>query len=416
MSDSGASAASFLLRLGRLALEAGADTEQTRRLVDDAASASGARSELFIGSERLLVMIDGMQSRVRIGHAINGFGINAGRLAALKALVRDLHHEGFALSEASRRLVSIESDQGSHPGWLVIVAVAGTAAALSRLFGAVWPVVGVSFIVGLISTVLRRRLAASRFNGIAGSFLTALLSGVAGVLLLRLTSNAAPALCLTAAGMILVPGVPLINAVSDLVHGHPSMGIARLVTSITMVLAIAAGLFLATGITGTRLPVLEGPGSVSLPEDVLFSAIAALGYTLLFNVNARAIWIGVLCGVLTHSGRTLLEGVGLDVSSATLICAFCGGALACGFGRWLAVPWTAFAFPGVVAMIPGSYAFRGAIGCLQIMVDGPASPAAIVSGTLSVLIAAMVMTIGIGIGLMSAYAMMQTFADQDRRM
>jgi uncharacterized membrane protein YjjB (DUF3815 family) len=46
--------------------------------------------------------------------------------------------------------------------------------------------------------------------------------------------------------------------------------------------------------------------------------------------------------------------------------ALAGGVLAQGFGRYFHAPAAAFAFPGLVAMVPGSYAFRAVLGALQI--------------------------------------------------
>ncbi|RSV52417.1 hypothetical protein CA233_01695 [Sphingomonas sp. ABOLD] len=49
-------------------------------------------------------------------------------------------------------------DGPDHPAWLTVIAVATTAAALARLFGADSPVVAAAFLAGLINTALRRTL------------------------------------------------------------------------------------------------------------------------------------------------------------------------------------------------------------------------------------------------------------------
>jgi uncharacterized membrane protein YjjP (DUF1212 family) len=405
MSDDRQAVGSLLLRLGRLALESGADSEHTRELVTRAAYALNVDAQLFIGSDRLLVMTDqSPEARTRVGHAIGSLGVNASRLAALDDLARQLMHDSIGLEAARRRLDEIDGQGALYPHWLVILGVAATAASLARLFGAAWPVVAAAFVAGIVSTGLRLAFSARGFNPTAATFLTALASAATGVLSLRFWPSAPAALCLTAAGMILVPGVPLINGIADLVRGHPAMGVARLAGSIAVVLAIGSGLFLATLLTGTHLPVLEGPGSVGFCEDAIFSGVAAVGYALLFNAPLRAIGLCVVAGVCSHAGRTLIDSLGMDVSAATCACALVAGLLACLFARLTRLPWTVFAFPGVVAMIPGSYAFRAAIGLLLIMRSGPASPPALVAGTISAGVAAIVMTVGVGVGLLVAFA------------
>jgi uncharacterized membrane protein YjjB (DUF3815 family) len=83
--------------------------------------------------------------------------------------------------------------------------------------------------------------------------------------------------------------------------------------------------------------------------------------------------------VASHTLRTLLFHFGLDLITGTLIGALVVGFLAQGFAHRFRAPAVALAFPGVVAMVPGAYAFRAVFGTLQIA-EGTA---ATVSETLS---------------------------------
>jgi hypothetical protein len=51
-----------------------------------------------------------------------------------------------------------------------------------------------------------------------------------------------PALCLVAPGMIIVPGVTLVNALQDMIKKHMTVGLARLGLGSLVTLAIAFGL------------------------------------------------------------------------------------------------------------------------------------------------------------------------------
>ena len=395
----------LLLRLGRLSLEAGVDTSHAHRLVSRAAAALKVDTQLFIGSERLLLMTNRFESGdTRIGHAIAGFGINAARSVKLEHVVDALAVGMLNFDQAVARLEEIERDHGLYPAWVIVVAVAATAAALARLFGALWPVVVGAFVAGLASALVKRWFVSSSLNPVTTALFTAFISGVAGVAVLRLFADSAAALTLTAAGMILVPGVPLINGISDLVQGHPTMGVARLANALVTILAIASGLLLASQATGAVFPVLQAPGNVGVAEDLLFSAIAAFGYVTLFNVPAPAIWLCIACGMITHGSRTAMSICGMNIASATLISAVLGGLIACLFARKSGLPWTVFAFPGVVAMIPGSYAFRSAIGFSHILTMGAATPLTLVAETLSASVAVAFMTTAVGIGLFAAFS------------
>ena len=212
-----------------------------------------------------------------------------------------------------------------------------------------------------------------------------------------LGASGTPSLCLVAPGMIIMPGVPLINGVQDMIRNHMTLGISRLGFAFLVTTAIAFGLLVATVVTGVTIPVDEPPLAIGIPQDAIFSALAALGYAFLFNVPARVAWACVLCGVASHTTRTLCVHLGIDIISGTLIGALAAGFLAQGFARYFEAPAAAFAFPGVVAMVPGAYAFRAVLGSLQIAQGAAAPP--LVTETLSLGIAVVLMVAGIAVGI-----------------
>ena len=128
--------------------------------------------------------------------------------------------------------------------------------------------------------------------------------------------------------MIIVPGVPLINGVQDMIRNHMTLAISRLGFAGLVTTAIAFGLFVATVLTGVTIPVEAPARAIGIPEDAVFSALAALGYAFLFNVPARVAWACVVCGVASHTTRTLCVHLGIDIIAGTLI-----GALAAGSWR-----------------------------------------------------------------------------------
>ncbi len=91
--------------------------------------------------------------------------------------------------------------------------------------------------------------------------------------------------------------------------------------------------------------------------------------------------------------------LGVGVESGTLIGALAAGFLAQGFAWHFRAPAVAFAFPGVVAMIPGAFAFRVIIGCLQIVEAGAAAATALVTETLALSVSCLLMVAAIAIGI-----------------
>ncbi len=393
-----------LLRFARLLLGAGADSEYAQQRAEALATRLGLTVQLFIGSERLILTIgSGGIYRTRTGHALGALGIDAGRLSALECVAGAIATGNLDAAAADARLEAIERQGSSYPAWLVILAMASTTAALARLFGAQWPVVGAALLAGLVSMILRRALARRDMLPAAIAAVTAFVSGMTAVLPLHFLDTD-PSLTLVAAGMVLVPGVPLINGVRDLVEGHAAIGLARLANALVAILAIASGLAVLTSACRLHFPVAMQTGSLILSWDFVFAGIAAFGFAILFNAPRRAILAILLCGALTHALRSLVLALSGDIGLATLVAACLAALVASALAQHFGTPWTGFAFPAVVALVPGSYAFRGMIGLLDIMA-GPASSIELLSATLAALTGAAVLTAAIGIGLLLGAAL-----------
>lgn len=390
--------AHIALHLGRLLLENGAGTSRVQDAIARFAAAFGAEANLLVTYEALLVTIAiHDQFRTKIGHRVPGMNVGMSALHALDQLVDQAEHGQLTLSQARDALETVEHWPAGYPRWLVTLGLALTAASLSRLFGGDWGTFLIAGLAGAIQTWARLQPAIRRANPVLATFALALLGGTVGGVGVLLGASAMAPLCLVCPGMILVPGVPLINGVRDLIGSHASLGISRLGFAAVLVMAIAIGLFTATIVTGVRIPVAAPAAMIGVPQDALFSALAAAGYAVLFNVPPRIIWACMVCGVASHTLRTLLLHAGIDILAGTLIGALAVGILAHVFARYYQAPVVAFAFAGVVAMIPGVYAFRAVIASVQVAHGG--AGASLIGDTLALLFTVLLMVAGIGVGI-----------------
>jgi uncharacterized membrane protein YjjP (DUF1212 family) len=97
---------------------------------------------------------------------------------------------------------------------------------------------------------VRQELTRHTFNTLLVVAATAFVTGLLASTVYWFSLSARPTIALSAAVLFLVPGVPLINAVEDLVKGHPSVGLARAASGALIALALAIGLVLAIQIAG----------------------------------------------------------------------------------------------------------------------------------------------------------------------
>jgi uncharacterized membrane protein YjjB (DUF3815 family) len=104
----------------------------------------------------------------------------------------------------------------------------------------------------------------------------------------------------------------------------------------------------------------------ALLADAFWSALAALGFAMLFNVPTRTLLGCAICGATGHALRTLLMQVGLSIELSTLAGATAVGFLGWVFARRWQTPATTFAVTGAIPLAPGVFAFRTMLGLINV--------------------------------------------------
>ncbi|MBC8100865.1 MAG: threonine/serine exporter family protein [Armatimonadetes bacterium] len=108
-----------------------------------------------------------------------------------------------------------------------------------------------------------------------------------------------------------------------------------------------------------------------LAEDAFWSALAALGFAVLFNVPPRHLPACMGCAALGHALRTLVMQWGGTIEFGTLLASTTVGFVAYGLSRRRHAPSTLFAIPGVIPLIPGAFAYRAMLGLVTMVGIAP---------------------------------------------
>lgn len=114
--------------------------------------------------------------------------------------------------------------------------------------------------------------------------------------------------------------------------------------------------------------------SLFLVRDILWSAIAALGFAFVFNVPRRALWGCALGGALGHLLRTLSVWQGANLIPATLVGAVAIGILGEVLSRRWRMPGMVITVSSAIPLVPGSFAFQAMIGLLLVAGTDASSP------------------------------------------
>jgi uncharacterized membrane protein YjjP (DUF1212 family) len=407
VADPGTEAAAHcLLQFGRILLQNGADTGRVQLAIRRFAAALGYEARLLVSYEGLvLTLVAEGRFATKIGSRIPAMNVGMSQAAAAYGVLDAVEARRLDVQGASAALEALEHRPPVYNRFLVALGIGMTAAALSRLFGGDWAAFAACWVAVFFGTLLRQDLGKRGLSPVVVAFLTAALSGLLGGFGARLLGSQTAALCLVAPGMVIVPGVPLINGVQDMLRNHAGVGVARIGFAAFVIAAIGLGLEIAASLSGVPLPLEMPSGSVPVPEDAVFAALAALGFVLLFSVPLRLAWAAALCGLASHTVRAaLMHYAGFDIVSGTLVGALLAGGLAQIFAARLDAPAATFAFPGVVAMVPGIYGFRTVAGILQIVAAGPTPPPVLVDETVSLALTVLMITAAIAIGIAAPLA------------
>lgn len=113
---------------------------------------------------------------------------------------------------------------------------------------------------------------------------------------------------------------------------------------------------------------------LQLANSILFAAIPAVGFAMLFNVPPRLLKFCALAGALAHACRLLLMELNLSIELSSFCVALLIGALSIYWARRKAVPQQCFTVPAVIPMIPGKYIFGAMVNLVKVNIGEEASP------------------------------------------
>ena len=268
-----------------------------------------------------------------------------------------------------------------HP-WLVLLLVAVSCACFARLSGGNWAVCALTFAASVCGMRVRQWLGGLHFNAMLVFMATAFVTSLVAGLGLRVQMGNDAHIAMASAVLMLVPGFPLINSLSDVLKGFMNMGIGRWALATVLTLGSSLGIVMALAVLGidswtnaAAAPSAPPPDALALVwlllNDGFFAAIPAVGFALLFNVPPRALKFCAALGALGHGTATVLKLAGITPVFAT----FFGAALIGTLGVWLAQRYhrahpKVFTVAAVIPMFPGIPAYKAMLSLVLIEKEG----------------------------------------------
>jgi uncharacterized membrane protein YjjP (DUF1212 family) len=358
--------AMIALDAGRMLMEAGASANSIDAIVAKFARGLGAdRVDLRIGYASLAITIgigpNGITRMRKVGH----LGVNQRMDLELWNLAERVEVGNLSVEQTRAELERIATKTKRHSALVMAIAVGLACAAFGRLLKVDWTGTGPVFLAAALGQYVRRELLSRHTNVFVSATIVAFLSAVLGGLGAEWAGSATVMTAMIASILLLVPGIPSVNAQNDILEGHPTLGSARAVTVAVLLIFLAAGLGLAQLVTGASQDIFNAPVArplLFLLQQTVCGAIAAAGFGVLFNISFRSlVWCAVSGGVAL-AVRTYCLGLDWNLEGASFAAALTVSLFVMGLRRHTDISQNALDVVGCIPMVPGSFAAKAILG------------------------------------------------------
>jgi uncharacterized membrane protein YjjP (DUF1212 family) len=241
------------LTAGQLLMQNGAESQRVEETVRLLGTGLGCDWGNVLVSYNAIIVThaSGDEFRTKI-RRVGAMGVNMSLIEAISHLTHRVEEGKYNRRKLRSELERLSATPRQYNRWVTALVVGLACAAFSRLMGGDWPAFGVTLAAATIAMVVRQELTHRNFNLLLVVITTAFVAGGLVGLLNRFQFSPHLELAMAASVLLLVPGVPFVNAVEDLIKGHVVAGLARGTASGLIILAIALGLILAMQLTGIR--------------------------------------------------------------------------------------------------------------------------------------------------------------------
>ncbi|MDJ0656285.1 MAG: threonine/serine exporter family protein [Xanthomonadales bacterium] len=289
---------------------------------------------------------------------LNPGQVDLGRMCEVDALGEAVAGGQMSLEEGTQRLAQLECSAPVFPLGVVLLAWGVVGFAVSALLGGDWSDMGLAFVLaamtGTMTAFLKRLQDLGSFEPIAAFIVTS----SAYLLSVPLGGANVPVVVIGAL-IMLMPGLDLTVAMSELATRHLASGTARFAGALIGLAKLALGVVMATQVM-TALGFSANTESADLiPDWIAWPAVLMSGvaFCVLFGAQVRHYAAVIVAAFLTYGVNFYASAqTGPDVG--IFLAALTVAALSNLHSRLFNVPASVTRLPAILLLVPGSLGYR----------------------------------------------------------
>ncbi len=381
----------LLVRTGALLMASNADCERIMRNMKRCEAYLGLPEEyihIALNFDIIMVNLSDETHSFSKYQRVDSHCVEFTVISKISKMLWTAIREDWDLDRYEQELEALKHVHKQYSPWMIAFCAGFACGGFCVQFGCDWPAFFYASIPAILGFRLKMYLGKLHWNGYVGiaisAFVATLICWLTTFISLNPTVAAAlpsflhsdtPYHPLMACTLFIVPGVPLINFVTDMVSNHVRVGLTRAMITLMIIIAMSFGIVFAIQICGIDNFVKDlsmTPHNTFL-DYAIAAAVSSMGFATIYNTPKRIMPVLAVTGIIAVCTRNFVNlgpsngNIGLD--QGIIIGSFVGSCVASLIATKSQhihhIPHQVIAIPSVIPMIPGVMMYRSLFGFIQ---------------------------------------------------
>ena len=361
----------LLLDIGQALMENGADCARVIRDMKRAAvhlriPAENIQSHITY-TTLMLNVCDDERSFTQFRKCMK-HGVNLAVLAAVSKLTWRILRGNTPIAATENAIARIRARALCYPHWGIALGAAVGSGGSCKLFGGSWEESLVATIAALMGFIAHRLSNKYAFNPYACAMITGFVATIFAWAIPAALGLGTLWYALVACTIFLMPGLPSINAASDVLNRFTTSGMTRAMDTMLIIGGMTFGIAFAILIAGVgNISDVHIQPSDTYLNQAIAAALAAGGFSVMFNTPTRLLAIVAVEGIVTMLIRNVLMlEFGQPQALGSFVAAAFVGIAALKVIHIVHTPNTLLIIPPVIPLIPCVLLYRLLFAVLHI--------------------------------------------------
>ena len=362
----------LILTTGQLLMENGADTNRIVRDMKRVAAYMGIDEKQFnlhiMYTTLMLNISDETHSYTNFRKCLK-HAVDMRIISAISKLTWRALRDHYTLEEYEDNLKTIASKPRYYSETQVLIATGLACGAFCGLFGCDLNAFFYTALCSMFGKFVQINCHKAGINAYMTTAFAAF-AATAAAFFTHYLPTTTPWHPIIASALFLVPGIPLINSISDMINNYLISGAARFIHTSLVLGGMAFGIvFAIEAVNVDAFTQLHMVPDNDYSRFVTCAAMGAIGFSILFNLPPRLLFAAGMGGVIAVCTRNFcVFTLGWSSVAGTFIGATLVSVIGLKAIHWLHAPTQVLTVPSVIPMVPGVLIYRMLFAIINIRV------------------------------------------------